>query len=220
MRDRTGELFRLQEYDFWRLQKDVHQSQDLLWSVRSEDGSDTGSPVKLSHSATVLLSILSSFFRFHGIKFLAILLIIYSECHLCDSNLSNTNLQHIHNKYVHRCRPLISWDSTLEIPKYFNNNNFGLLCYQANQSPASDCISVEFVWDKVEKVRDETSTADPPTFTKLTDASFVSFRDCSHRGSLKVPHSISSQVLLTGSTANFHPTRIYGRPASIHSHHV
>ena len=36
----------------------------------------------------------------------------------------------------------------------------------------------DFFRDKVEKVRDETSTADPPTFTKLTDASFVSFRDC------------------------------------------
>ena len=54
---------------------------------------------------------------------------------------------------------------------------------RANQPPASDGISAEslsdFFRDKVEKVRDETSTADPPTFTKLTDASFVSFRDCS-----------------------------------------
>ena len=54
---------------------------------------------------------------------------------------------------------------------------------RANQRPASDGISAEslsdFFRDKVEKVRDETSTADPPTFTKLTDASFVSFRECS-----------------------------------------
>ena len=42
---------------------------------------------------------------------------------------------------------------------------------RANQPPASDGISAEslsnFFRDKVEKVRDETSTADPPTFTKL-----------------------------------------------------
>ena len=54
---------------------------------------------------------------------------------------------------------------------------------RANQPPASDGISAEslsnFFRDKVEKVRDETSSADPPTFTKLTDASFVSFRECS-----------------------------------------
>ena len=54
---------------------------------------------------------------------------------------------------------------------------------RANQPPAPDGISAEslsdFFRDKVEKVRGETSTADPPTFTKLTDASFVSFRDCS-----------------------------------------
>ena len=54
---------------------------------------------------------------------------------------------------------------------------------QANQSPASDSILAEslseFFRDKVERVRDETSTADPPTFTKLTDASFTSFQACS-----------------------------------------
>ena len=54
---------------------------------------------------------------------------------------------------------------------------------RANQSPASDSISAEslsyFFRGKVVKVRDDTSTADPPSFTKLTDASFTSFQHCS-----------------------------------------
>ena len=49
--------------------------------------------------------------------------------------------------------------------------------------PSTSNISAEtlsgFFQDKVRAVRDDTSTADEPTFTKLTDASFIAFQPCS-----------------------------------------
>ena len=49
--------------------------------------------------------------------------------------------------------------------------------------PSTSDISAEtlsgFFQDKVRAVRDDTSTADAPTFTNLTDASFTSFQPCS-----------------------------------------
>ena len=50
-------------------------------------------------------------------------------------------------------------------------------------TPSTSDISAEtlsgFFQDKVRAVRDDTSTADAPTFTNLTDASFTSFQPCS-----------------------------------------
>ena len=49
--------------------------------------------------------------------------------------------------------------------------------------PSTSDVSAEtlsgFFQDKVRAVRDDTSTADAPTFTNLTDASFTSFQPCS-----------------------------------------
>ena len=106
--------------------------------------------------------------------------------------------------------------------------------------PSTSDISAEtlsgFFQDKVRAVRDDTSTADAPTFTKLTDASFTSFQSCfiiiiiiiiinaqylihqtsdsvtcpNHRrgGGSKIPRSVSAEVLFTGPHAHFHLTGV------------
>ena len=91
--------------------------------------------------------------------------------------------------------------------------------------PSTSDISAEtlsgFFQDKVRAVRDDTATADEPTFTKLVDWCILHrFSALLHGRGSEIPHSFPAEVLFTGPRAYVHPTGVPRRVAPVHLHHV
>ena len=93
-------------------------------------------------------------------------------------------------------------------------------CYPPSMSDISAETLSRFFQDKVRAVCDDTSTADAPTFTNLTDTSFTSLSALLYGGGSETPHSVSAEVLFTGPPAHVHPMGVPRRVAPVHLHHV